>query len=407
MATTPERLTKKYSSALYSYFRINNLAECYEKFSKKASYFPSFEYSSGSSLKNARRRLEDLKKELTNPKLSEADITFIDWRIAETRTLLKYWKIKKAPKTTQRMVSNYLASQIELYGPADEAVFAGIIRYLQKIARRRGGDYLRAFQEIESLIGSYGEGELFEPSSETFRYYRELAHKTFPALIKTVEAIPDAEDYSTQEIMEYFEQALAVVGAAEKGWKVKKSKEGANVIISKYRNRVIVGGHYKPLSPLRLRQIILHEVGCHVQKSMAAGPDWHYTRFNENDEGLAIVLEQLLEPRFSHKRSLRYLAMSLALGLDGKKRNFREVYEILWRASYIVGKYNSDTAKKKAFYETSRVFRGGLPKVRGAVFIKDKIYLEGNMNIWKALEAKHLKQDDFRDLFIKRDSLEV
>jgi hypothetical protein len=126
--------------------------------------------------------------------------------------------------------------------------------------------------------------------------------------------------------------------------------------------------------------------------------------FDESDEGLALVLEQLFSARFMYKRTIRYLAVCLGYGVDGVWRNFRQVHEILWRAMVILGNA-PEVAKERAFYETVRAFRGGLPDVAGMAYIKDKIYLEENLLVWRQLEKRMLSPEEFTKLFQGRDTI--
>jgi hypothetical protein len=394
-----EKLQKRYSSALYSYFRITNLLTSIEKFSADPTQPPVFHYTSSSTPEKAAQRIKNLKKELKSQDLDEASIAFIDWRIAETKVLQKFWHLKQQKTGTSNMVNSYLAAQVELYGPVDERLFGGIIRYVRILSRRRGDRYAKAMRDIQELIGPYINDPLFSPKEETFLYYKHQFADSFPELHHVLNGIRVAEKYSIEEIVQVFERALAAIGANLHGWRVVVVRGGANIIASKYKKKVIIGDRFHPRSSVRLKQVVAHEVGCHVQRALTDRQAWHYARFDENDEGLAILLEQLFAKRFMYKRVLRYLAISLATGVDGKKRNFCEVYEILWRAAYIIGGNGPKTAKQQAFYETARAFRGGLPNVAGAAYIKDKIYLEGNIIVWEKLEAERLGLINFKRLF--------
>lgn len=394
------KLRRQYSSALYSYFRITNLETSFAKFLKNPNKPPVFEYADDDLGLRASRRLKKLKAELKNAHpTDQKSISFIDWRLSETRILNEFAKLHKNGRTvSSKDVDSYLEAQMELYGPMDEELFGGIMLYLQALARQRGSKYRKILLEINELVGAYPKVRLFRPKESTFLHYKHLFGSSFPELHRVLAGLRKAENYSSGDVVDILTKALTAVRADEHGWRVEVSAGGANVVSSRYRKRIIVGSHFKPLSTLRLKQVVVHEVGGHVQSALD-NQRTHMPLFDESDEGLAVMLEQLLSSRFINKRVLRYMAISLAVGVDGKKRDFCEVYDVLWRAAYIVGGNHQAKAKKQAFYETARAFRGGLPSVPGAAYLKDKVYLEGNLLVWRQLEDKLLSLKDFRSLF--------
>ena len=397
---TLEILKNEYSTALYSYFRITNLKESYEKFRLDPSKPPVFKYSSVSSLNNVNSRIRKLRTVIKDiDTANQAEIAFVEWRIAESLLLREFRKIyEKHRKPTSRMVDKYIADQEELYGELDPKVFGGILRYIRITSHRRGATYTKAMDEIEKKINAHSSHHLFIPKDATFQHYKDVFHQCFPELLKSFSGIRSAEQYSQAEIISVFERALEAIGAKDKGWEVVFVDGGANVTTAKYGKKIMVGIDFRPTSSLRLKQIAAHEVGCHVQRAITNYHANVQTLFDENEEGLALVLEQLLGSRFTYKRVLRYFAIGLAVGFDGKKRNFSEVYEILWRSAYILHG-NKKRAKEQAFYETARAFRGGLPSVPGLVYIKDKIYLESNLKVWQQLQEKQLNKTQFHSLF--------
>lgn len=399
-APTLAGLKKSYSSALYSYFRITNINESYEHFRKDTTKSPVFRYSDNMSLAAAKRRLKRLHEIMSEIDPSnEAEIAFVEWRIAETLLLIEFRQIYESSKLpTPSRVEKYITDQEVLYGGLDKMIFAGIIRHVRILSRRRGPAFKSSFEHLEKSLVEYDNHRLFVPKEETFQHYKHLFPKCFPHLYKTLSGIRVAEEYSKDEIIETFEKALKSIGADKEGWKVVSSAGGTNIISAKYRKKLVVGEHFHPSSTPRFKQIVAHEVGCHIQRAINDTNPKSHAQFEENDEGLAVMLEQLLTSRFTHKRILRYLAICLAIGVDGKPRNFSEVYDILWRAAYIISG-DKKRGKKQAFYEAARAFRGGIPSVAGMVYIKDKIYLESNLLVWEKMEQKLLGINSFRNIF--------
>lgn len=395
------QLKRSYSAALYSYFRVTNLKESFEVFKEDPTTAPTFYYAPSFTESNIDKRLRKLHKILSELDPSnEAEIAFVEWRIAESVILKKFLKIRNhGGIPTKKEVDDYLAAQVELYGEVDERMFYGVVRSIRILAHRRGERFNRHMKKIDASLANYQKEVLFSPKEETFQHYKHLFSQCFPELHHVLAGVRKAEAYTIEEVANLFKKALAAVGADKKGWKVRFSDGGANIIAAKYSKTIIIGNQFHPRSTLRLKQIIAHEVGCHVQRALTDRQAKKFARLDENDEGLAVMLEQLFADRFMHKRALRYLGIALATGADGRKRNFVEVYDILWRAAYIINGSSPAQAKEQAFYETARAFRGGLPNVAGMVYIKDKIYLEGNIMIWQKLQDHLLDLPAFRRLF--------
>src|SRR5437868_3232199 len=95
MATpTLERLKAAYSSALYAYFRVTNLADSCHHFLQNSTEPPTFHYRSSVTESSASKRLKNLRKELKAVgSTDEAALSFLNWRIAETQLLRQFWHI--------------------------------------------------------------------------------------------------------------------------------------------------------------------------------------------------------------------------------------------------------------------------------------------------------------------------
>ncbi len=188
-------------------------------------------------------------------------------------------------------------------------------------------------------------------------------------------------------LSELINEALNRTGLAERGWQLIV-REGDKHARTVYRKKFIsVGEAYVPRSHHAKLRIMVHEVFGHA---LADAP-----RNVEEAEGFATVLEQLTKTTYTFRRSYRYLAVALGWGVFGKPMNFRQVYEIIWRCMVIMSSYSEHHAKRHAFSECARAFRGGEPAVAGAVFLKDAQYFSANLKIWQELTNKLITYEDF------------
>jgi hypothetical protein len=388
-------LQQKYPGALYSYFRIANQHREMNTFMIAPSKNPVFTYRSPIQCFEAQERIDNLRKEFRS--IDDSDKLAQDFlykRLLEAEILYLTCLAREEPsKFTGEMYKSYRDKQVELYGQLNTDLFYGVLGFLSQISTkpRRDPAYLA---EINAMIVNHQHNELYIPSNETFQYYRQLYRIVYPEFNQMLDEIAHETMRTDDAVNDLFGKALNIIGADKAGWSIVSAKYGGNIIVSKAKKQVIIPVHLKPQSNLRLRQLIAHEVGGHVYRALY-GNHHHSTRVDE--EGLCIVLEQLQQKNFSYKRSMRYMAICLAWGIDGKPRTFSQVYEIMWRAFMLLG-HNKNQAKARAFNEVVRTFRGGVPERAGMCFIKDKIYLESNIAVWQNLENNRLDATDFKEL---------
>lgn len=371
---------QRYPTALYSYFRLTKVADTYNLFMQDTKKVPEFSYIAALNEQTIQERLASLRQDLAAAQ-NAATSQFLTRRIQEKEILALFHAMHQDVSTVSHEdIERYIAAQVALYGPVDTTLFNAILA------------------KLGFTTGSV-RSKLYEPDAKSFKYYRELFSQTMPHLLQVLDAIPSQQDYDSQTIRLTLESALQAVGADK--WSVRLTRHGSNLITSKHRQQIVLSEHWRPASQLRLRQVVAHEVGGHVQRALHNVSDM----LRDEEEGLAIMLEQLVAKRFMHKRAMRYLALGFALGLDGKQRDFCETYSIMVDAMQRLGK-TEDNAKRSAFYETVRVFRGGFPGIPGAVYIKDKVYLESNLRVWQKLGQASLEQADFAHLFVgDRDTM--
>jgi hypothetical protein len=158
----------------------------------------------------------------------------------------------------------------------------------------------------------------------------------------------------------------------------------------------------------------LHEVGVHVQRRLNgdrasfAALGSGLVGYEEAEEGLAVAMEQIYSGKTREAGVQYYTLLGLATGLDGNKRDFRDTYEIGWRRQAMLKVVGSDKelteevvakAKKQAYIQCVRIFRGTPCDLRGVVYPKDLFYHDGNAKIWNYLDNIKGDEDAFKQLF--------
>jgi len=152
-----------------------------------------------------------------------------------------------------------------------------------------------------------------------------------------------------------------------------------------------------------------HEVRVHIEERIKGDEQplrilySGLTKYLRGSEGKGVLTEQVVYPSIDEflitRRffdiARRYLSVGLIRGTDGNgERDFSEVFRImnavdlLWEVS--LNPDDLEAASKKAVdrtwellaMRTMRGWTGG----KGAAALKDKVYLEGNLDQWRVLE---------------------
>lgn len=153
--------------------------------------------------------------------------------------------------------------------------------------------------------------------------------------------------------------------------------------------------------------IVCHEIGSHVLESVngARSPlrllGTGLAGYEKGNEGRAFLREQIVyssERTFLQQFSWEYIVLlhvstSLAAGLHHYRYTFSELYDILyklyffWRERRMPRATNNQAfASDEAWYLAVRILKG-TPADGSASYLKDSVYLEGNVACWQ-LAAK-------------------
>ncbi|MDA8597174.1 flavohemoglobin expression-modulating QEGLA motif protein [Candidatus Pacebacteria bacterium] len=158
----------------------------------------------------------------------------------------------------------------------------------------------------------------------------------------------------------------------------------------------------KKLTKTSLSALAAHEIGVHALRShngkeqplqlLHLGLD-NYLR---GEEGLASYKQQLIEGADEYYGFDKYLAASLAAGLDGTARDFRSVFEIM-QDYYLVILPQTEAvlnhARATAWNTCVRIFRGSDGQGAGCIYTKDINYLEGNIRVWEMMKSEPMSDE--------------
>lgn len=244
------------------------------------------------------------------------------------------------------------------------------------------------------------------PSSETIQRLGQLVRQRFEPLVDHVD---EGKTYEVADMREVLEIALDKLGGTEIGWVAKIAPNSSAFAVSAHQKLVEVGEDRNAADGMELKKRILHEVGVHAGRSInAEKAGWLSAAYGQDgyldfEEAFATALEDAYEGVCEQRGEAHYLAAGFALGLDNhESREFRGVYEIMWRYEYLKaakeGKpISKEDAESKSFTNRMRIFRGTSTKDRGVIYSKDLAYFNGQELVWPLL-AKVKNQQDL-DIF--------
>lgn len=357
--------TKTYSFpiATHSYFHVLNQSTEKKLFLESEGYQPTFRYST------------QLNEQLIKDRLAqvEGDI------YAQYALRLVYAGARmQGHQVGAPELIGFRALNVRLFGAPQKSYIDAI---LHRASMSVTAETKSHWDYITKILGqSFVDVPDIGPSQQVFAKYKTYFDTyCHDSLYDVNRPLPDL-----------LAGALDSTGLSDAGWAVRVVDGASHARVHHDMKTITVGRSYRPRTSKAAARIVAHEVYGHALRG-------HQGSVAEA-EGFALVLEQLLDERYKFRRSYRYLAAGLGMGTENHPMTFREVYEILWRIMVIISRYSPSVAKRHAFDECTRVFRGGRPDVAGAVYLKDSVYFTANIDIWKRLSALDLSYNDFIDL---------
>lgn len=391
------------SKSAYEYFADTKAARdsAKEKFLSDPTQNPTFEYPDINieEILNREESLVKLKEEIANEEADETVKRAYTWKINE-----KIGECRLLRAAAEKNMKQFRLWTYFLYGGPSPELYTYTITdlhtQLTNDASSENTVLQDAAKKLQELLPKPPAPDSVSETLPTNDVQTQVTNITKAWITDTLPTSdrPDADMYTSENIAELFEAALQSFQADD--WKVviddTTSATGIRVSQEKKQVRIPQG---RQVLFNKLRTLIAHEIGTHVArreagersklKLLGIGLD----RYESAEEGIATLREQVLTgpvKRFSGE--VGHLAISLAKGLDGTKRDFKDVYSILQSYYYWFhiskGKNENqalESSQKSAWNRCVRTFRGTNANTPGVCFTKDIIYREGNAQIWKLL----------------------
>jgi hypothetical protein len=347
-------------------------------------------------LEKEERELLRLKEAIINDEQNEVIKQAYRWRINE-----KIAEIRMLKATANGDMRKFKRYAEFVYGKPSKDIFYLSVKEIKGQIRKTKDSENEAVASasrelIEILPDPEKDIQLPEkPSPELVQIIHEIFEKEW----KSLELSEIDTDIVTDEIVaQIFERALEVIGA--NNWQVVIDKDRTRINVSQEQELIKIPKD-REIGFLKLKTLVMHEVKRHVERRvkgeasklslLGLGLD----RYIRGEEGVAKVTEHGIEGKFkSFATPEMYIAIGLALGLDGIERDFRDVYEILEK-HFLLKEMRKKlpisiegarkVARDKAWNHCIRAFRGTDCRTKGVAYTKDIVYRDGTIGVWRLL----------------------
>ncbi|HSH17847.1 MAG TPA: hypothetical protein VK978_00535 [Candidatus Saccharimonadales bacterium] len=307
----------------------------------------------------------------------------------------------------------------EIYGmPEEGRAFSIIDKRLDKaraIANKPdhpAGDIARQVLDMIRLPEYAKSGEAISLDGEVARYYREMLQESFQEEIDAAFAeVGDKETYSVQEMAIVFQSYIDRRGFGEDGWRAEIIPN-RTACATKAEDRIVEIGDKRPASSRTYDKVLdslVHEVEIHAGrqyrgKHLGAGlAEYGLAGYTVFEEPFAATVASVCRGDAKSSGEVYSMALAIAAGYDdGVERDFRDTFESMWRLG-LVNTYKDDKpleeqvekARKNAYGNLVRVWRGMPTDVPGCVFSKDKAYDNAEVVQYLKGEGEVLPRQDF------------
>lgn len=364
---------------------------------------PQFDYPDAKPeiLQQKEKDLLNLKNEILEQEPNEVVKQAYRWKIneklAETRML------KATASGDMRRFKRYADF---IYGKPSKDVFSYVVDLARsdtdRFADSDDPQEKKVAEDVRAILPQNLERAVaFTPPEQsdvdTLREFTERKMGNLIALTGGGE-----EQLNREQIGQAFEEAFKVVGADN--WQVViDTGSRVTMAVNQAQEKVFIPTKIPISKPAKdMAKLLIHEIGTHVARRikgersklmlLGLGLD----RFIAGEEGVTGAMEQAMDNYVDpFDVDMKYiLGIGLAQGLDGKKRDFRGVFEVLkkqWTVREMAqGKKlpEAEKAAEQTAYNTcTRIFRGTDCKTPGACYPKDMGYREGTLNTWEVIRT--------------------
>lgn len=330
-------------------------------------------------------------------------------------------EMERDPGNRVVLESEYMQLNGEVYGLPDEEVYRSLLsESLTNIAGMELKGQAATIRDELFALAVFDKGNApianrFKPSPETIEWMKGVVESLYEGMLSHVPG--DADIFSPDDIKAIFEDIIRfeftdtdeygnIVNSAE-GWSVELIDGSGPVSVRSTEKKIVIPKNKKPISSEQLKDLIVHELGVHLLRSIMGEETDLYALAHslgvqssiDADESLGKIMEQARKGQYEEAGIGHYITIGAAY-FD--QMDFRDTFELKWRLKLLEsldgdGQELDDKAindaKEFAYTNTARVFQGpdNLP------LFKDLSYHRA-MDMWAYLES--IRGDDLKFLFV-------
>lgn len=401
---------------------------------KTSGSFEGYEYFEGNKALRENQKKLFLSGEIENPTLDYPRLS-MEFVVSKRKTLesmnfsflpdkIKTAYIKKVTEKLGevRLIEASIQGDMNLFKsvndvPDKEIFFSILLKMLKNFQGHNDifDQYADQFTMLKALLAN---PRILENSinivyhEELMLWLKKQFLKQFEKLFQDI-YIDETKEYDAEEIKSIFEKALKNISAQDL-FHVECIHTATTAISVSQEKSIVKIPSSRVVSGTKLVYILGHEIGVHVARRvrgessnislLGLGLDGYLSA----EEGITSVWREAYYGYMKDfsKPEAYYLAIGLALGLDGIPRNFREVFQIL-REIYLFR-----SLKKRKNFESSvlkaeedawnrciRIFRGTDCATKGVAYTKDQCYFLGNIKMKEYMTKIWQSGEDLPDLF--------
>ncbi len=398
------------NNALKKPKKLESLDDKWYKRFKNIAAFQDYEYLTGNKKYRDEQKGKFLSGEIDNPRLDYPELDKLNFKQKEVELLnlkneilnnekdklirqIYRWKLNEKIAEIRMLKATKVGDDKRfsrysrfIYGKPEKEIYEYTLSQAKKMIDKKMFDHDPDISESAKKINT----ELFEALMNNESEINFSSYK-----ITKLKSIKGNIEYSAKEIKQVFQEALENYQLS--GWSVIVDEKGRYTSINVGQgDKEIRIPKTRKLKQTSLKALIKHEIGTHVRRRergertklrlLGLGLD----RALKGEEGVATYEEQKIKGANEFAGFAGHFTSALAMGIDGRKRNFREVFEILRNFYFIRSSKNKKEAKENAnefaWNQCVRTFRGTTCETRGTCFTKDIVYREGNIGVWNVLK---------------------
>jgi hypothetical protein len=350
--------------------------------------------------------LRELKKKVRLSVDDSDEAAFVDSREARVVRQAYLWRINESIATLGMLraaaegdMRRFERYNKFIYGEPSEEIFNYTVSEIRdKAENALDTDDQQVVLAAKDLLEAIPDAKEFEivgnPSKEEFEVAKNATLEEFSEIL---EIIPREGELTTSDIRQVFQEVLDKRNIDSYRVEIDEDSDRTGLLVSHEKQAIFVPAG-KILKGEDIQKKVVHE-STHVfrrvegERSRLQLLSLGLDRFIKGEEGITGLREQSLADEFEEYSGLTgQLAIGLARGLDGEKRDFRGVYEIMEKYFYLSNLLKDqdpekakEKAKNSAYKHCVRTFRGSDCKTPGVCYTKDVAYREGQIGVWQVV----------------------